>query len=134
VLRDVLPEVLQQVQPDLVLYNAGVDVHQDDALGKLALTDEGISHRDRAVFSACLQHGVPIACAIGGGYEKNHNNIVRRHMHLHRAAAEHMPGFAALMDARRQRKSAAAAAAAAMAAAAAQQTQSLFYDQEAAAM
>eukprot|EP00775_Hariotina_reticulata_P012475 gene12475-12609_t len=57
VLRDVLPELLQQVQPDLVLYNAGVDVHKDDVLGKLALTDEGIEQRDRVVFSACLQHG-----------------------------------------------------------------------------
>jgi len=44
----------------------------------------------------------PSPAAIGGGYEQNHADIVRRHMHLHRAAAEHMAGFAALLDARRQ--------------------------------
>eukprot|EP00879_Flechtneria_rotunda_P024832 GHRR01026350.1.p1 GENE.GHRR01026350.1~~GHRR01026350.1.p1 ORF type:complete len:210 (+),score=54.97 GHRR01026350.1:867-1496(+) len=101
VLHDVLPKLLQQVNPGLVLYNAGVDVHQDDALGKMALTDAGIAKRDTAVFAACAQHSVPVACAIGGGYEKSHHNIVRRHMLLHRVAAEHMPAFAAVMTAHR---------------------------------
>lgn len=101
VLHETLPVLLRQVQPDLVLYNAGVDVHKDDALGKLAMTNEGIAHRDRAVFTACAGFGVPVACAIGGGYEKDHDHIVQRHMSLHRAAAEHMEAFAAVMDSRR---------------------------------
>jgi acetoin utilization deacetylase AcuC-like enzyme len=101
VLQEALPVLLQRVQPELVLYNAGVDVHKDDALGQLALSDEGIARRDRAVFSACAEFGVPIACAIGGGYQEDHTHIVRRHMHLHRAAAEHMPAFGRLMDAKR---------------------------------
>jgi len=37
----VLPEVLSSFQPQLVLYDAGVDVHVDDDLGRLAVTDQG---------------------------------------------------------------------------------------------
>ena len=40
------------------MYNAGVDVHQRDSLGLLALTDQGIAARDRLVLSTCAEHGV----------------------------------------------------------------------------
>lgn len=117
-LRETLPALFEQVQPDLVLYNAGVDVHKDDQLGLLALSNAGIAARDCLVFDACLAAGVPIAAAIGGGYQKDHSHIVNRHLHLHRAAAERMPQFAGMMRAKRaarassRRASAAAAAAA----------------------
>lgn len=39
----VLPDVLASFKPDLVLYDAGVDVHTDDALGRLAVSDAGES-------------------------------------------------------------------------------------------
>lgn len=100
-LQGALPQLLQQVQPELVLYNAGVDVHKDDALGKFALTNQGIAERDRLVFATCADFGVPVACAIGGGYQKDHQHIVERHLLLHRAAAAHMPAFAAMMDQKR---------------------------------
>ncbi|MGC5198799.1 histone deacetylase family protein, partial [Aphanothece microscopica] len=44
---DHLPELLDQIQPDLVLYNAGVDPHREDRLGRLCLTDQGLMNRDR---------------------------------------------------------------------------------------
>jgi acetoin utilization deacetylase AcuC-like enzyme len=81
-----LPELLQTVQPDLVLYDAGVDTHVDDRLGKLAMSDTGIYRRDRQVLSTCLAGGYPVACVIGGGYGKNINELVYRHSLLHRAA------------------------------------------------
>lgn len=92
VLHEVLPDLLRQVAPDLVLYNAGVDVHKDDYLGKMSLTDDGVKARDQFVFSTCAHQGKPIACAIGGGYNlESHTEIVRRHMYLHLAAAEFLP-------------------------------------------
>eukprot|EP00878_Enallax_costatus_P039795 GHUV01045707.1.p1 GENE.GHUV01045707.1~~GHUV01045707.1.p1 ORF type:complete len:154 (+),score=19.22 GHUV01045707.1:395-856(+) len=109
VLQDTLPKLLQQARPELVLYNAGVDVHKDDALGKLALTNDGIAARDRLVFAACTEYGAPVACAIGGGYQKDHQHIVERHVLLHRAAAEFMPAFAAMMDTKRAAAAARAA-------------------------
>jgi acetoin utilization deacetylase AcuC-like enzyme len=83
-----LPMVLSQVQPDLVLYDAGADVHGRDRLGKLALTNTGWYERDRYVLATCVAAGYPVACVIGGGYDKNMPDLVYRHSLLHRAAAE----------------------------------------------
>ncbi len=82
-----LPDVLSQVQPDLVLYDAGVDVHVGDRLGKLALTDSGIYCRDMQVLSTCARLGIPVAGMIGGGYCDDFSGLVYRHSLLHRAAA-----------------------------------------------
>lgn len=49
VLGEMLPPVLSCFQPDIVLYDAGVDPHKDDSLGKLALTDEGLLRRELQV-------------------------------------------------------------------------------------
>lgn len=83
-----LPGLLSQVKPDLVFYDGGVDPHGDDLLGKLALTDEGLYQRDRFVLAACLQQRVPVACVIGGGYQKDVDKLARRHCLLHRAASD----------------------------------------------
>ncbi|MFW6368004.1 MAG: histone deacetylase [Halothece sp.] len=81
-----LPDVLSAVKPDLVLYDAGVDPHVEDRLGKLALSDWGIYRRDRAVLSTCYASGYPTACVIGGGYSDDLEALAYRHSLLHRAA------------------------------------------------
>ncbi|MEL7223870.1 MAG: histone deacetylase [Cyanobacteria bacterium J06576_12] len=85
-LRAYLPALLKQVQPDLVLYDAGVDVHKDDRLGKLALTNEGVFERDRTVLQLCKTARYPVACVIGGGYGEDIPALIYRHSLLHRAA------------------------------------------------
>ncbi len=82
-----LPELLAQVKPDLVLYDAGVDAHHGDKLGKLALTDNGIYRREMQVLTTCVQAGYPVACVIGGGYADDLNALVDLHALLHRAAS-----------------------------------------------
>ncbi len=82
-----LPDLLANVKPDLVLYDAGVDPHQGDKLGKLALTDTGLFRREMQVLSTCLAGRYPIACVIGGGYCDDLNGLVYRHSLLHRAAS-----------------------------------------------
>ena len=81
-----LLDLLDQVKPDLVFYDAGVDLHQDDLLGKLALTDTGIYQRDAYVLRTCLAYGVPVATVIGGGYTRDIPTLARRHCLLHEAA------------------------------------------------
>ncbi len=81
-----LPDLLSQVKPDLVLYDAGVDPHVGDKLGKLCLTDTGIFRREMQVLSTCIAAGYPVACVIGGGYADDLNALVYRHSLLHRAA------------------------------------------------
>ena len=65
-----LPRLLEIFRPDLVFYDAGVDPHADDLLGKLALSDDGLARRDRFVLEACMTRGIPVACVIGGGYAR----------------------------------------------------------------
>jgi acetoin utilization deacetylase AcuC-like enzyme len=88
ILANYLPDLLSQVKPDLVLYDAGVDTHVGDRLGKLALTDEGIYRRERQVLSTCRAGGYPVACVIGGGYAEEMESLVYRHSLLHRAARD----------------------------------------------
>lgn len=88
ILGKYLPDLLSEVKPDLVLYDAGVDPHKGDKLGKLALTDTGIFRREMQVLSTCVAGGYPIACVIGGGYCNEMNDLVYRHSLVHRAASQ----------------------------------------------
>jgi len=87
-LGHILPDLLTQFQPDLVLFDAGVDPHIGDRLGKLALTDQGLFRREMLVLSTCLSLRIPVAGFIGGGYCENLDELVDRHSLLHRAAAD----------------------------------------------
>jgi len=86
-----LPRLLRDVAPELVFYNAGVDPHRDDRLGRLSLTDAGLKAREELVLTACRDAGVPIACVIGGGYQDDLEALARRHSLLHRAAVDVFP-------------------------------------------
>jgi acetoin utilization deacetylase AcuC-like enzyme len=74
-----LQKLLRQFAPDLVLYDAGVDVWEYDELGKLNISWKGIEDRDRLVIKTCLKQGIPIATVIGGGYDKDHERLAQRH-------------------------------------------------------
>ena len=88
ILADYLPDLLAEVKPDLVIYDAGVDPHIGDRLGKLALTDTGLWRREMQVLSTCVSLGYPVAGIIGGGYSEDLLGLVDRHSLLHRAAAQ----------------------------------------------
>ena len=83
-----LPDLLDSFRPDLVFYDAGVDPHESDRLGKLALTNTGLYRREMQVLSSCISAGYPVACTIGGGYASDMQELVYRHSLLHRAANE----------------------------------------------
>ncbi|WP_304526073.1 histone deacetylase [Halomonas sp. I5-271120] len=86
-LKASLPQLLAQFAPDLVLYDAGVDVHADDRLGHLALSDTGLFARDHYVLATCREAGLPVAAVIGGGYDRDLEALADRHAQLHRAAS-----------------------------------------------
>ena len=83
-----LRETLQDFKPNLVLYDAGVDVHEADKLGGLSLTDEGLIRREALVLDVCVGGGVPVAAFVGGGYDDDMDELVRRHCILHHVARE----------------------------------------------
>ena len=74
-------------EPDLLFYNAGVDPHADDRLGRLALTDAGLRARDRRVLSWARARGVPVAAVLGGGYDHDPHRLAARHAILFEEAA-----------------------------------------------
>lgn len=86
-LDSVLPGLLDCFRPDLVLYQAGVDPHENDRLGTLALTLEGLARRDRYVFEACRDAGVPVVSTMGGGYGRDVLVTVEAHCNTIREAA-----------------------------------------------
>ena len=74
-----LPTLLGTIRPDIVLYQAGVDPHRDDRLGRLALSDDGLAARDRYVVAQARQRGIPVASALGGGYGSDQREVAQRH-------------------------------------------------------
>jgi acetoin utilization deacetylase AcuC-like enzyme len=79
-LTSTLPPLFERFGPDLILYQAGVDPHAEDTLGRLSLTDAGLSERDRFVASLARRSGIPLASTPGGGYGPDKAPIARRHV------------------------------------------------------
>lgn len=66
-------------QADLLVYNAGVDAHQDDRLGRLSLSDAGLAARDAMVFEWARAVQKPLCLVLGGGYDHDIDVIAERH-------------------------------------------------------
>ena len=88
VLENTLPRLLDEVQPDLVFYLAGVDILATDKLGKLNCSRAGCKARDAFVFQACKARKLPVAVALGGGYSPQIKDIVEAHCNTFRLAQE----------------------------------------------
>ena len=73
---------------DYVFYIAGVDVHFNDRLGKLKISDEGIRERDELVTENFFSKGIPLCGVLGGGYNKDFNKLVELHSILHQSCAK----------------------------------------------
>ena len=78
-LADELPALLDSHRPQLVLYQAGVDPHAEDRLGRLGLSDDGLQRRDAYVVATCAERGVPVAATLGGGYAADRRIVADRH-------------------------------------------------------
>lgn len=81
-LAQALSLALRLHAPDLILYQAGVDVHRDDELGYLSLTDAGVRQRDAMVFDYAVRNGLPIAAVPGGGYRRDWQQLIPLHLSL----------------------------------------------------
>lgn len=86
VLAQALPRLLEQCSPDLVFYQAGVDVLAGDRFGKLNLTMTGVGERDRLVCEFAHRAGLPLVITLGGGYARNMHRIVEAHCQTVRVA------------------------------------------------
>lgn len=74
-----LPPVLTGFRPDLILLQAGVDSHAEDRLGRLALSDVGLTARDQLVAGLAREFDLPVASTLGGGYGQDRQSVAERH-------------------------------------------------------
>lgn len=79
IVKDALDSALELAKPDLVIYDAGVDIYEHDPLGLLEVTLDGIRQRDALVIETVRKLNIPIATVIGGGYDKNQAALASRH-------------------------------------------------------
>ena len=79
---------INQENFDYVFYIAGVDIHFNDRLGKLKITDDGVRKRDEIVTENFFSKGVPLCGVLGGGYNKDFTKLIELHSILHQSCAK----------------------------------------------
>ena len=83
---NIVNQLLQRIkdfQFDFVFYVAGVDVHFEDRLGKLNITETGIKKREELVINNFFKKNIPLCGVLGGGYNHNFEQLVNLHSILH---------------------------------------------------
>jgi len=61
-------DITKQFDPELILFQAGVDGLATDALGKLNISRQAMSKRNEMVFDLAVQQLIPTVVFMGGGY------------------------------------------------------------------
>jgi len=87
-LKEVLPKLLDNVQPDFIFYLAGVDILESDKQGRLSISKQGCKERDRYVLQLAKDNKIPIAVTMGGGYSPKIADIIDAHANTFRLAQE----------------------------------------------
>lgn len=87
-LESSLNDLLEQVNPDFIFFQSGVDILESDKLGRLAISMEGCKQRDKIVLSLAKSHNIPLVASMGGGYSEDINIIVEAHANTYRLAQD----------------------------------------------
>jgi acetoin utilization deacetylase AcuC-like enzyme len=83
-----LKNLVEQVQPDFIFFQSGVDILDTDALGKLKVSRGGCKQRDRIVLEVARQNRIPLVASMGGGYSPDFRDIIEAHANTFRLAQE----------------------------------------------
>ena len=87
-LEEGLERALDASRAQLAIYLAGADPYEDDRLGRLSVSKEGLAERDNLVLESCSTRGIPVALTMAGGYARKVEDTVDIHFKsIHRAAA-----------------------------------------------
>jgi len=88
VLKETIPRALDEFKPDFIFYLSGVDVLENDKLGRLSLSLNGCKERDRFILDICKKNSIPVQVSMGGGYSVVLKNIIEAHSNTFRLAQE----------------------------------------------
>jgi acetoin utilization deacetylase AcuC-like enzyme len=82
-----LKNLIQQVEPEFIFFQSGVDILDTDKMGRLGVSKFGCKTRDRIVFEAAKQNRIPIVASMGGGYAA-FLDVIDAHANTYRVAQE----------------------------------------------
>jgi acetoin utilization deacetylase AcuC-like enzyme len=83
-----LEKALEASGAGLAIYLAGADPYEDDRLGRLSVSREGLAERDRLILESCRERGIPVAVTMAGGYAHKVEDTVDIHFRsIERAAS-----------------------------------------------
>ncbi|MDC3154436.1 histone deacetylase [Bacteroidota bacterium] len=88
VITNEVPRLIESFEPDFIFYLSGVDIIENDKLGKLSVSLKGCELRDKFVLNYCKNNKLPVQVSMGGGYSKEINEIVEAHSNTFRLAQE----------------------------------------------
>ena len=88
VLKETIPKVIDQFEPEFIFYLSGVDVLDNDKLGRLSLTINGCKERDKFILETCKNNSIPVQVSMGGGYSIVLKDIIEAHSNTFRLAQE----------------------------------------------
>ena len=88
VLKKTIPKVIDEFMPDFIFYLSGVDVLENDKLGRLSLSINGCKQRDKFILDICKRNSIPVQVSMGGGYSIILKNIIEAHSNTFRLAQE----------------------------------------------
>lgn len=83
-----LKTLLEEVEPDFIFFQSGVDILDTDRLGRLAVTRQGCKSRDKLVLTAAWDNDIPLVASMGGGYSSDFRDIIEAHANTYRLAQE----------------------------------------------
>ncbi len=88
ILSKTLPALIDNHKPNIIFFQSGVDILDEDALGRLSISKHGLSERDRIVYDRAHRYGIPVMASMGGGYAKSLSTIVNAHTNTYKIAKE----------------------------------------------
>ncbi len=88
ILKETLPQLIEEVKPDFAFYLSGVDILNTDKFGKLQVSIDECKQRDKIVFEQLKKNQIPVTVALGGGYSPDVKTIVEAHCNTFRLAAD----------------------------------------------
>jgi histone deacetylase 11 len=77
-LQKELPVAVEKTKPNLIIYNAGTDILQNDPIGHLNVSENGIIQRDEFVFKMAKKYNVPILMVLSGGYTQASSSVISK--------------------------------------------------------
>lgn len=82
---------------DLIFYQAGVDILEDDRLGRMNISARGVQRRNELVYDFARRLNIPLVICMGGGYPRNADDwspIIDAHTHVYFQAHQYLCGLA----------------------------------------